>query len=48
MIVVVLIIIKKIMTAMDVIRRLYFMSYVRIPVKFVLSFWVFKIGYDYY
>jgi len=36
------------MAVAEIIRKLYFNSFVRIPVKFILSFWFFKIGYDYY
>lgn len=32
----------------DLIRRLYFNSWVRIPIKFVITFFSIKIGYDYY
>lgn len=32
----------------DLVRRLYFNDWVRIPVKFVFTFMLMKVGYDYY
>lgn len=32
----------------DLIRKLYFNSWVRIPIKFIIVFSSIKIGYDYY